>query len=196
MVNMKICKSLQLFILLCLIPFIAGCAAVAVGGAAATAGSVADRRTTGAQVEDQTIEVKAYKAFFDDKELNDQAHLNVTSYNSIVLLTGEAPTDILRQRALDLVKNVDKVQHVYNEVAIAAPSSLVSRSSDGYITSKVKTKLFADKQVTGLEIKVVTERGTVYLMGLVKRSEAEVATNIARETGGVQKVVKLFQYID
>jgi osmotically-inducible protein OsmY len=97
---------------------------------------------------------------------------------------------------MELVKKVDKVTHVYNELTIAAPSSLVSRSSDSYITTKVKTQLFADKNVSGIQFKVVTEKGVVYLMGIVSRAEAEIATDIARQTGGVQKVVKLFQYTD
>ena len=193
---MKLFKSIRCLILLCLIPYLTGCAAVAVGGAAGAAATTIDRRTTGTQIEDQTIEVKASKAFRADQELNEQAHLNVTSYNTVVLLTGETPTDAMRQRALDLTKAVDKVTHVYNEITIAAPSSLTARSSDSIITTKVKTKLFANKDVTGLEIKVVTEKGVVYLMGIVSKKEAEIATDIARQTGGVQKVVKLFQYTD
>lgn len=190
-------KSLRWLILLCLIPHLFGCAAVAVGGAAAAGtATVVDRRTTGTQVEDQTIEVKAYRALNADTELKEQAHLNVTSYNTVVLLSGETPTDALRQKAVEILKSVDKVTHVYNELTIAAPSSLVSRSSDSYITTKVKTKLFANKDVSGLEIKVVTEKGIVYLMGLVTKAEATIATDIARQTGGVQKVVKLFQYTD
>ena len=194
---MNLFKVLRFLILLCLIPYLSGCAALAVGGGAAAATAVAvDRRTTGTQIEDQAIEIKANRAFDEDAELKEQAHLNVTSYNTVVLLTGETPTDAMRQRAVELVRGVDKVTHVYNEIAIAAPSSLVSRSSDSYITTKVKTKLFANKEVGGLEIKVVTERGVVYLMGIVSRKEAEIATEIARNTGGVQKVVKLFQYTD
>ena len=193
---MKIFNYIRWVILLCLIPYLFGCAAVAVGGGAAAASTAYDRRTTGTQIEDQTIEVKAAKSFLDDKEINEQAHLNVTSYNTVVLVSGEAPTDAMRQRAIDLVKAVDKVSHVYNEITIAAPSSLVSRSSDSYITSKVKTKMITDKELNGLQVKVVTEKGVVYLMGLVTHKEAEVATEIARQTGGVQKVVKLFQYTD
>jgi len=193
---MKLFKSLRWLILLCLIPYLFGCAAVVVGGAATAATVAVDRRTPGAQVEDQTIEVKATKAFYSDKELNDQAHLNVTSYNSVVLITGETPTDAMRQKALELVKAIDKVTHVYNEISIAAPSSFVARSSDAYITTKVKTKMFANKKLTGIEVKVVTDKGVVYLMGIVTRAESEVATDIARQTGGVQKVVKLFQYTD
>ena len=190
-------KILRLLFVVCLIPLLSACAAVAVGGAAgAGVASSVDSRTTGTQIEDQTIEVKAYRAFNTDPELKEQAHLNVTSYNTVVLLSGETPSEAMRQKAVELVKNVEKVSHVYNEVTTAAPSSLVSRSSDSYITTKVKTKMFANKELSGLKIKVVTEKGVVYLMGITSRAEAEIATDIARQTGGVQKVVKLFQYTD
>ena len=102
----------------------------------------------------------------------------------------------MREKIISIVSNIEKITHVYNEITIAAPSSMVSRSSDTYITAKVKTKIFANKILSGLVIKIVTEKGIVYLMGLVTQEEAEIATNIARETGGVQKVVKLFKYID
>ncbi len=194
---MKLYKFIRCLMLLGLITYLYGCAVAAIGGAAAVTGTaVVDRRTTGTLVEDQTIEVKAIKAIHDDDELYDQTHINVTSYNTVVLITGEAPTDALRQRALEAIKTVDKVTHVYNELTIAAPSSMTSRSSDSIITTKVKTKMFADKQVSGVQFKVVTEKGVVYLMGIVSRTEAEIATDIARQTGGVQKVVKLFQYTD
>ncbi|MBL1142906.1 MAG: BON domain-containing protein [Proteobacteria bacterium] len=194
---MNLIKILRSLILLGLITQLTGCAVVAVGGAAAATGTaVVDRRTTGTLVEDQTIEVKAIKAIHENAELNEQAHINVTSYNTVVLITGETPTDALRQKAMELVKNIDKVTHVYNELTIAAPSSMTSRGSDSIITTKVKTKLFADKKVSGIQFKVVTEKGVVYLIGIVSRAEAEIATDIARQTGGVQKVVKLFQYTD
>ncbi|MEO1925679.1 MAG: BON domain-containing protein [Gammaproteobacteria bacterium] len=172
------------------------CAAVVVGGAAATGTAVVDRRTTGTLVEDQTIEIKAVQAIRADVELNEQAHMNITSYNSVVLITGETPTDAMRQRVMQLVKATEKVTHVYNELTIAAPSSVMSRSSDSYITAKVKTQMFANNEISGVFFKVVTEKGVVYLMGIVSHAEAEKATEIARQTGGVQKVVKLFQYTD
>ncbi len=122
---MKLYKFIRCLILLGLITYLYGCAVAAVGGAtAATGAAVVDRRTTGTLVEDQTIEVKAIKAIHDDDELYDQIHINVTSYNTVVLITGEAPTDALRQRALGAIKAVDKVTHVYNELTIAAPSSM------------------------------------------------------------------------
>jgi len=173
-----------------------GCAAVAVTGAATGVSAAYDRRTTGTIIEDEAIELKAVKGFFEDKEIRDQAHLNVTSYNTRVLVSGEAPTEELRSRAIDIVRNIDKVSHVYNEVAIAAPSSLMTRSSDSVITSKVKTKLLASEQISGVNVKVVTENGVVFLMGIAPRAEADLATDIARQTGGVQKVVKLFEYLD
>lgn len=173
-----------------------GCVAVAAGGAAAGASAAVDRRTTGTLVEDQAIELKAAKALNADKEINEQAHLNVTSYNMVVLLTGETPTEELRQRAGKIVQGVEKVTTVHNEITIAAPSSLMTRSSDTVITSKVKTKLLADESIEGVNIKVVTENGVVYLMGLASRAEADRATEVARKTGGVQKVVKVFQYTD
>ncbi len=193
---MKLNKLLQLLILLCLMPYISGCAVVAIGGAATAATVAVDRRTSGTQLEDQTIESKAGQALNSDPELKEQAHWNVVSYNTVVLLTGETPTDAMRQKALELVKSVDKVTHVYNEITIAAPSSMVARTSDSYITSKVKTQMFTSSELSSIDIKVVTEKGVVYLMGIVSRAESEVATEIARQTGGVQKVVKLFQYTD
>ena len=181
-----------LFVLL----FLQGCAAVAVTGIATSASVAIDKRTTGTIIEDQSIELKAAKALYNDKELNEKTHFNFTSYNTYVLVTGEAPNETLRERAVEMVRNIDKVTHVYNEITIAAPSSLILRISDSLITSKVKAKLLADKEVKGLEVKVVTEKGVVYLMGLSTRNQADRATEVARQTGGVQKVVKLFQFID
>jgi osmotically-inducible protein OsmY len=193
---MKYIKLLYLLILFFLISYVSGCALVAVGSVATATSVSVDRRTPGTQIEDQTIEIKAGQALNNHPELNEQAHWNVISYNTVVLLTGETPTNALRQKALELVKSIDKVTHVYNEITIAAPSSMVSRTSDSYITTKVKTQMFANKKLIGIEIKVATDKGVVYLMGIVSRAESEIATEIARQTGGAQKVVKLFQYID
>ncbi len=176
--------------------FLQGCAVVAVTGIATGTSVAIDKRTTGTVIEDQSIELKATQALYADKELNEKTHFNFTSYNTYVLITGEAPDEELRQRTVEMVRNVEKVTHVYNEITIAAPSSLISRSSDSLITSKVKTKLLTSKEVKGLEVKVVTEKGVVYLMGLSARAQADRATEIARQTGGVQKVVKLFQFVD
>ena len=174
-----------------------GCAATAVGaGAAAGVGAAVDRRTAGTLIDDEIIEVKAIAALGEDKNLWEQSHFNVTSFNGITLLSGEAPSDALKLRAQQIVTSVRKVRHVYNEVVVAAPSSVLSRSNDGYLTAKVKSALLAANDVQANHVKVVTEAGTVFLTGLQKRAEAERATDIARRVGGVQRVVKLFEYLD
>jgi osmotically-inducible protein OsmY len=173
-----------------------GCAAAVVTGAATGATVAADRRTTGTVIDDQGIEFKASHAIFTNKDIYDQSHINVTSYNGLVLITGETPTESLKQQIESIVKNIPKVRRVFNEVIIAAPSSLPSRSSDTWITSKIKTKLTAEKGVNPLNIKVVTEHGVVYLMGIISRAEAEQAILVITQSAGVQRVVKLFEYID
>jgi len=183
--------------LISLIPLLLSGCAVAVVGAAGTTATVAhDRRTTGTFIEDQSIELKAVKSFFSDKEINDSSHINVTSYNTVVLITGETPGEDIRQRIVNVVRNIPKVTHVYDELTIAAPSSWTSRGSDSLITSKVKTKLLLLKNLDGTRVKVVTEKGVVYLMGILTRAESDDATRETQQTGGVQKVVKLFQYVD
>lgn len=171
-----------------------GCAALVVGGAATGVAVAHDRRTAGAIVDDQTIEVKAMGALNADKDIRDQTHLNVTSYNNVVLMTGEAPTASLVQRAYKIVSGLDKVKKVHNEVIVAALSSFGSRSNDVLLTSKVKTRMIATKGFDATLVKVVSERGIVYLLGLVTQGEGKLAGEIARQTEGVQKVVKLFEY--
>ncbi len=190
---LKLKLVLLLLFPLCLLQ---GCATAVVTGAATGMSIAHDRRTTGSVIDDQGIEFKAASAIYKDKTLYDQSHINVTSYNGSVLLTGETPTEQLKQRAADLVRKIDKVRRIYNELRIAAPSSLPSRSSDTWITSKVKTKLAAAKDVDPLYIKVVTENGVVYLMGLVTHAEADKTVNVVKKIAGVQRVVKLFEYID
>jgi osmotically-inducible protein OsmY len=188
-------KHIKLVSLIGILIVLNGCAAVVVGGAAATGANVAhDRRTTGTFIEDEAIELKSLKAISDHKELSSQVHLNVTSFNTIVLVSGEAPTEDLRRQAIEIIRAIPKVTHVHDEITIAGPSSLLSRSGDTLITTKVKTKLIAEKNLDGTHVKVVTENGVVFLMGLLNREDADRATEIARHTGGVQKVVKLFQY--
>ena len=172
---------------------LSGCAAVAVGGIAGAA--LVDRRTTGTIVEDEAIELKINKALFIDENLYKSTHINTVSYNNTVLVTGEVPSDSLLNQVMNIVTKTEKVRHVVNEVVIAKPTSMVSRSNDSLITAKVKANLLKNKDVKGLAVKVVTERGIVYLMGLVTHSEAKAATTIARQISGVQKVVTLFEYI-
>ncbi len=189
-------KILRFYLVLALVVLLPGCAAVAVTGMATGASVAAGARTTGTVVEDQAIELKAEKLFYVNEEFNELTHINVTSYNTVVLLTGEAPSEELKAHAAALVGEIEKVTQIYNEITIAAPSSLMSRSSDSLVTAKVKTRLLTDEGVPAVNIKVVTENGVVFLMGVLTRADAERATEITRQTGGVQKVVKLFQYID
>ncbi len=175
---------------------LSGCAVALIAGAAAGTAAIYDRRTTGTVIDDEFIELKAMDAIGKDQELHEQTHLNVTSFNSIVLLTGEAPNEALRQRTAELVRNLPKVRKVHNEVVVAAPSSLLSRTGDTWITGKVKRKLLNAHQMDATRVKVVTENGVVYLMGLVTRQEADAATAVTRQVDGVQRVVKIFEYID
>ncbi|MCP5143782.1 MAG: BON domain-containing protein [Gammaproteobacteria bacterium] len=175
---------------------LSGCAAVVVGGAATGAAVANDRRTTGSVIEDQAIELKARKAISDAKDVDSQTHINVTSYNQIVLLSGEANSEELRRQAVDLVSGVEKIRHVHNEIQIAAPSSFMARSNDTVLTTKVKTKLFATKNLDATRVKVVTEAGNVYLMGLLSQEEAQRAAEAASQVSGVLKVIKLFEYTD
>ena len=166
-----------------------------VGAGTGGAAIIHDRRTTGTFVDDQITEFKAKSELGTDQELWEQSHINVTSFNGVMLLSGEAPNELLRERATELVKRIPKVKIVHNEIAVIAPSSALSRSSDAWITGKVKTSLIGSGDIDAIRIKVVTERGIVYLMGIVTRQESEIATDIVRRVGGVQRVIRLFEYI-
>jgi osmotically-inducible protein OsmY len=180
-------------ILLC--SLLNGCIALA-GGAAVTGVAVAyDRRTTGTIVEDRTIVMKTYRALNSDDEVREKTHINATSFNTILLLTGEAPTEALRDRALALASGVERVSRIYNEIEVMEPSSFSSRSSDRLLATRVKTRLFGEENLAP-NVKVVTERGIVYLMGILTPEEADTATNAARTISGVQKVVRLFEKHD
>ena len=175
------------------------CAPVIVGGAVATTASVAhDRRTMGSVVEDKAIKARVVRAIDEDTQLDDNSHINVAVFNGWVLLSGETPTDVLRKQAGDLARKQEKVRRVYNELTIAAPSSMMTRSSDSWITTKAKSSLVG-LEIDGFDpsrVKVVTENGTVFLMGLVYHAEANAAVTAAQQVSGVQRVVKLFEYLD
>lgn len=172
-----------------------GCEPVLVGTAIGTTAVMAtDRRTTGIFVEDQNIEVKA--ALRINERFRDQVHVNATSYNRVVLLTGEAPSETIKEEIGRVIWGVESVRNVVNDIQIAAPSSYGTRSNDSYITSKVKARLLDSNAVQVNYVKVVTEAGVVYLMGMATRKEAAAATEVASTTAGVRKVVKVFEYLD
>ncbi|UCC56756.1 MAG: BON domain-containing protein [Gammaproteobacteria bacterium] len=195
---MKLAKAI--IVALILSNSVYGCVPLVVGGAAATGGAVAySRRSAGTFIDDESIELKTRLAILEEQDLNSQIHINIISYNGIVLMVGQAPTEELRTRAENIVSRTPKVRMVHNEMSIAAPSAFMTRSSDTVITGKVKTSILGvtgDNDNDGLRTKVVTENGVVYLMGLLSHAEADAVTNAARKVGGVQKVVKLFEYTD
>jgi osmotically-inducible protein OsmY len=172
---------------------LSGCAPLIVGGAVMTGIVATDRRTTGTQVEDQSIELKVASAV--RQELGERVHLNVTSFNRKVLLTGEARTAADKERAEKLAQSQENVQSVVNDLAVAPPSSLTERSKDTVLTSRVKAAFIDAKDLQVNSITVVTERGIVYLMGRVTSREAKRATDIVRAMGGVAKVVRVFDEI-
>jgi len=169
-----------------------GCIPLAVTGAAGTAVFMSgDRRTTGIYIEDENIELK----FLGLKDRFNNAHINATSYNRHVLLTGEAPDEATRSKAEADARAIANVKEVTNEIHVSVNSSLASRGSDALITSNVKTRMVNNPKFSGNHVKVVTEAGTVYLMGLVTPEEGDAAVDIARTTSGVVRVVKVFEYI-
>jgi len=180
-------------LVLCASVLTAGCFPLVVGGAAGGAALIADRRAPDIIATDQRIEWTMGQQI--EKRLGDQVHINVTSYNRQVLLTGEVTTPEGKAIIDDIASRVIDVRKVYNEVQIGMPSSLDQRSRDTYITSQVKTRFVNQQKFNPLHVKVVTEAGTVYLMGLVTTEEADEATEIARTTNGVKKVVRLFEYV-
>ena len=170
-----------------------GCIAVAGGAMVGGTMMAVDRRSTGAQVDDQTIDLRAASAI--TATLGDRAHVNASSYNRVVLLTGEAPSEADRAKVEAAVAKVENVRAVVNEVAVMPNTTFAQQSNDTLITGKVKAAFVDAKELQVASIKVVTERGIVYLMGRVTENEANVAAQVARSVGGVQKVVKVFEII-
>jgi len=169
-----------------------GCPAIIAGGSVVAVTSLEDRRTTGTQLDDSGIESNAASRI--GERVGERAHINVTSFNRAVLLTGEAWDEATRTEVEKIVAVVPNVRNVTNEVQVAGASSATSRANDTAITAKVKGRFVNVKGLNPLHVKVVTEAGVVYLLGLVTETEAETATDLARTTGGVRKVVKVFEY--
>lgn len=173
---------------------LSACAPLAVGGAALTGAMVVgDRRSSGAQLDDQGIELRAANRLRD--QMGSRARISVTSYNRRALLTGEVANARDKELAESIVKQVDNVQQVYNELDVANSPTFTERAEDTLLTGKVKAGLIDTKQVSANAFKVVTERGTVFLMGRVTQREADIATQVARTTKGVQRVVRVLEII-
>jgi osmotically-inducible protein OsmY len=176
-----------------LLTSLSGCVEMMVGGAVMGAVATADRRTLGAQTEDKTITVKAELRV--PKIAGPDAHVNIASFNRRVLLSGEVRDEAAKATVEREVRSIEGVQNIDNELEVAGPSSYTSRSSDALITTKVKASLVDMKTISAASFKVVTERGTVYLMGRVTEREGQVAADVARGVSGVQRVVKIFEYL-
>ena len=186
-------KSIRLYLFLPLLALLLqGCVEMAVIGAGGAVLSAVDRRTTGVQVDDEGIELRSSNRV--SERFGDKVHVNITSYNRNVLVTGEVPDAKVKEEIEKMVQGVPSVRGVTNDLQVAGGASLTSRASDATITGKVKARLFDSGQLNPIHVKVVTEASVVYLLGIVTEAEAGVAVEVARTTGGVRKVVKVFDY--
>jgi osmotically-inducible protein OsmY len=186
-------KIARLAALVICIPLLAGCVGAAVVGAGAGALMIADRRASETYIADQGLELRANSRISD--KYGDKVHVNATSYNRMMLLTGEVPTAEIKADVEKIAAGVPDVKSIANELAIAGPSSFGARSNDSYITSKVKARFIDAGKFSANVVKVVTEAGVVFLLGIVTQGEADAAVEIARTTGGVLKVVRVFEII-
>ncbi|GLU34023.1 BON domain-containing protein [Trinickia caryophylli] len=170
-----------------------GCVLLAAGAAGGGALMATDRRTLGTQTEDREIQVKGYSQIAN--EFPESAHVDVTVFNRRVLLTGEVPDEAARQRAEAIVKGLPNVDAVINELVIGPKSTFSERANDSYLVARVKGGLVAEKGISANDFKVVSERGNLYLMGLVTKDEGDIGADVASRVPGVVKVVKVFQYV-
>ena len=190
---MKHVQWVRITAALALVMGLGACAPLVVGGFVSGAMVASDRRTSGIQLEDEGIELRSANRIRE--MVGDRVHVNVTSYNRQVLLTGEVPNDRDRQYLAKLISEIDNVRTVVNELAVMPASSLADRSTDTLVTGKIKASMLDSKDIFANAYKVVTERGNVYLMGRVTQREANRATEVARTVGGVKKVVRVFEII-
>ncbi len=173
---------------------LSGCVPIVAGGIGAGVLMAEDRRTSGTYLMDEEIELKATSRIRENFGAN--THVSVTSYNRRVLLTGQVPDTTVRAKVEEIAKGVPNVRETMNELVLAGVPTFTARTNDGYLTAKVKTRFLDDKRFNAHHVKVVTEAGTVFLLGLVKHEEGNAAAEAAARTGGVSKVVKVFEYMD
>ncbi len=186
-------------IILLLAPLLASCAAMVVGGAAATGLAVHDRRSFGTVVDDNLLEIRVGDALYKNEQFDTSSRIRIHAYNGWVLLAGEVLDEARVSLATELVREVDGVVRLFNELAAEPKAGLGRRNSDRWISTRVKTSLGGVDELPDFDptrVKVLTTRGTVYLMGLVSRAEGEVAVDQARVVRGVEKVVSIFQYVE
>ncbi|WP_372768565.1 division/outer membrane stress-associated lipid-binding lipoprotein [Pseudoalteromonas sp.] len=172
-----------------------GCSAAIVAGTAGAVTSATDRRTLGTQIDDNNLEIKATLALKDDDQLAKFSNIIVVSLNGRVLLIGQTPTTEMRAKAESIVKPIQGVKKIHNQIRIGNITGISTKTHDTWLTSKVKTMLVSEEKISANNIKVITENGEVFLMGLVTETEANLAANIARHVSGVEKVIKVFEYL-
>ena len=171
-----------------------GCIAAAVVTVAGGATVANDKRSIGNQIDDQVIELDAYAKFKEQEGLTENTNLQVVSVNGSVLIVGQSPNTYLKDQAIKALNGINGVVKIHNQIRIGNITSITTRTNDLWLTSKVKTALFADENIKSSNIKVVTENAEVFLMGLVSESQANMAVEIARNIGGVNRVLKAFEY--
>jgi len=187
----------KLLLITCISAAVSGCVpAVFVAGGAAGAVISSDNRNMQTISDDTNIAYQANNLIQADKELSTKAHITVTVFNGMALITGQAPNTALQQRPEQLIQPLKKIRKVYNQVVLAEPLGAFARSDDALITTNVKTRMLTTTDLKSSQFKVVTENRTVYIMGLTTRKQAEMAVGVARQSNGVKQVVKLIEYTD
>ena len=190
-------KPALLLIFILLTPLLSGCAGLLIGGVAIGAAVVHDRRTAGSYLEDQGIELKAAESIASNRSGDEISSISVTSYNQIVLITGQVGSESIKARTEQLIKNIEKVKRVVNELEIGSIATASEVTRDSYITAEAKLKLL-NMNLPGFDttlVKIKTERGVVYLMGIATPKEADAAVEQVRAISGVRKVVKVFEHL-
>ena len=186
----------KLAILLGATIFLQGCVAAVIGGGAVAAKVATDPRTTGTQIDDETLEFKVENAVEKDAQIKAEGRVNAVSYNGRVLLIGQVPKSDVKDTATALAKGVKGVNEVYNELTVSSKISFAQISKDSWLTTQVKSKMFVDGRVKATDVKVISENGEVFLLGNVTQSQANAAADIASKISGVKKVIKVFKYLD
>lgn len=173
-----------------------GCVAAAVVGVVGGASVATDNRSLGNQIDDQKIEIDAQAKLSKSDALSDNTNLQVISVNGSVLVIGQAPNSYLRDQAIKAINEVNGVKQLHNQIRVSNTTSFTTKTNDVWLTSKVKTSLFGTDKLDATNIKVVTENGEVFLMGLVTKEQATIAVEIARNVSGVNRVFKIFEYVE
>ncbi|WP_386693288.1 MULTISPECIES: division/outer membrane stress-associated lipid-binding lipoprotein [unclassified Lonepinella] len=193
---MKINTLKNLAMLLTATFILQGCVALGLGGAAVATKVGTDPRTVGSQVDDETLELKVYDAVTKDEQIKAEGRVVVVSYSSRVLLLGQVPDESLKEVATSLAKGVENIGDVYNEMRVGSPISFSQKSQDSWITTKIKSDMLLNSAVKTTDIKVITENKEVFLLGNVTQEQGIAAAEVARKVSGVEKVIKVFKYLN